>query len=70
MIHFIITKKVIGLSEDITNEDNMDFPDAYKTFRKSVFTGDDRIANILRRFLQPCSTDIKIVNIENVYRVR
>ncbi|CAF3706752.1 unnamed protein product [Rotaria sordida] len=58
-----------GLSNDITNELNIDFPNTYKTFRKIIFIGDERIANILHRFLQPCSNHIKTTNIDNIYRL-
>jgi hypothetical protein len=59
----------IGLSDDIMNDSNLEFPNAYKTFHKVVLAGDERIANILRRLLQPCNNDIKITNIDTIYRV-
>ncbi|CAF3388923.1 unnamed protein product [Rotaria sp. Silwood1] len=75
-----ILQKVIGdfkstyavfrdLSDDITNESNLDFLNAYKTFRKIIFAGDERIANILHRCLHPCSSHIKTTNIDDIYRL-
>ncbi len=59
----------LGLSDDLTNDANLEFPNAYNRFRKIVFDGDERIANILRCYLQPCQSDIKTTNIDTIYRV-
>lgn len=55
----------LGLSDDLTDDSNLEFPNAYKRFRKIVFDGDERIANILRCYLEPCHS-----NIDTIYRVR
>ncbi len=54
----------LGLSDDLTNDSNLEFPNAYKRFRKIVFDSDERIANILRCYLQSCHR-----NIDTIYRV-
>lgn len=55
-----------GLSDDITNESNEEFPTAYDTFRNQVAQGDERIANILRRQLQK----EKNIHFDTIHRVR
>lgn len=59
----------LGLSDDITNELNTDFINAYEAFRKIVVDSDERIAKILYRLLRPCQMEIKTMNIEIIYRV-
>ncbi|UJR10317.1 hypothetical protein I4U23_014523 [Adineta vaga] len=58
-----------GLSDDLTTDSNLEFPNNYKLFCKSVAAGDERISNILRRFLQPCTSDLKTTNIDTIYRL-
>ncbi len=68
--HFLNNKiSYQGLSEDITNDSNLEFCNIYKKFRQIVLDGDERIANILRRFLQPCDNNIKTTHIDTIYRV-
>jgi len=59
-----------GLSDDITNDSNTEFPNAYKKFRQIVLISDERIAYILNYFLYPCNHDMKTTNIDTIYQVR
>lgn len=59
-----------ALPDDLTNESNVAFPAAYQAFRTAVLAGDERIANILRRLLQPCTSDVQKSNLDAIYRVR
>lgn len=56
-----------GLSEDLTNDSNTEFLESYHRFRKIVNDGDERIANILRCYLQPC--DQTMIHLDPIYRV-
>ena len=52
-----------------TNDSNTEFLNAYERFRKIVTDGDERVANILRCYLQPCHQDIQTIHLDPIYRV-
>lgn len=58
-----------GLSEDCTDDSNMEFVNAYQRFRQIVNDGDERIANILRCYLQPCHQEIQKIHLGPIFRV-
>ena len=59
----------IDLSDDPTHDLNVEFANNYKSFTKRVLVDDERIANILCRYLRPCATHMKTTNIDTIYRV-
>lgn len=58
------------MSEDITDDTNPEFINAYEKFHKIVLKGDERIANILRCFLHSCNHRFETTNIDTIDRVR
>ena len=47
----------------------MDFINAYQRFRQIVNVGDERIANLLRCYLQPCHQEIQKIHLGPISRV-